>query len=282
VGLHGACEEITVEGFLGYVRDRWRRVEVFSTVLYGRGCGGGIDRYSRASLVDSIKRWRGEAGVAVIAEYKRASPTGYINPWQDLREYYYQLNSLVAGFSVVVEREFFMGSPEYLEELRRLGYRGPILAKGFTFYRAQVDLYRCCGASAVLIIADVLDLHEIGDLYSYAVETGLEPLVEVGSFGVLEKVMEILPLKIVGINSRDLSTLRVDHAGMLDTIRRARKEYPDVVIVAESGINRVDDVIRAVEAGADACLVGTSLMRNPRRASMLSELYAAMNPQAMA
>jgi len=267
-----------LEGFLGYVRDRWRRVEIFSTEIYSHICSDTPDSPGQASLVNSIKRWRERAGAAVIAEYKRASPTGYVNPSQDLREYYYQLGSLVAGFSVIVEREFFMGSPGYIVELRRLGYRGPILAKGFIFYRTQVDLYRRCGASSVLIIADALDPHEVEDLYNYAVKTGLEPLVEVGSYEVLEMVADIVPLKMVGINSRNLSTLGVDYAGMLETIRRARREYPDLVIIAESGVNSVEDIMRAIDAGADACLVGTSLMRNPGRVSMLLDLYSRVKP----
>jgi len=266
-----------LKGFLGDMRDMWRSKAILD-----------IDRdyiciekrlYSHSefeSLRSSITRWKREAGVAIIAEYKKASPTGIINTQQDLREYLYQLEDLVAGFSVIVEREWFMGSPRYVETLRVLGYRGPILAKGFVFYEKQIDLYRSCGASSILLIAEALELKELETLYRYSEKVDVEPIVEINRFEELEKAMKTLSLNIVGVNSRDLASLNISRQAMLTTVKTVRREYPDLVIIAESGMNSVSDVVEAIEAGADACLIGTSLMRNVNRESFLRDLYASI------
>jgi len=258
-------------GFLSDMRDRWRRIEVFTkdSSREGTACSG-------ESLLESILRWRRGAGAAIIAEYKRASPSGIIDMELDIRDYYYQLADLVAGFSVVVEREWFMGSERYIEILRMLGWRGPIIAKGFVFYREQVCRYREAGASAILLIADILDRDELLDLYKYSEEKDLDPLVEIGGNIDPGRIIGIVSPKIIGVNSRNLETLEIQPERMLKTIRSIKREYPDIVVVAESGMRSLDDIARAIEAGADACLIGTELMRNPRRASMLSELYGVL------
>ncbi|HWQ17252.1 MAG TPA: indole-3-glycerol-phosphate synthase [Sulfolobales archaeon] len=259
-------------GFLSDVRDRWRRIGIFSLVA---------NNYERVethttSLSSEITRWRKERGIAIIAEYKRASPTGIIDLDLDIRDYYYQLHSYVAGFSVIVEREWFSGSPEYISILRHLGWRGPVLAKGFVFYKDQINIYRNAGASSVLLIAEALDPVELRDLYIYSESLGLEPLVEVGSIGALDSLMRVLSPRIVGVNSRDLETLEVSLSNMLGIIKHAKREYPDLLIVAESGMKDLDDIWRARESGADACLIGTGLVRRSDRVEMLSKLYSTL------
>jgi indole-3-glycerol phosphate synthase len=266
-----------MKGFLGEMRDVWRRKEILEMdrddicvekPLYS------LDRVE--SLRSSIIRWKREMGVAIIAEYKRSSPTGLINTQLDIRDYFFQLKDLVAGFSVIVEREWFMGSPRYIEILRLLGYRGPVLAKGFVFYEKQIDLYRSCGASSILLIVEALELEELETLYRYSEKINIEPVVEINKFEELEKVMKTLPLSIVGVNSRDLASLNLNRQAMLSTVRKVRKEYPDLIIIAESGMSSVKDVTEAIEAGADACLIGTSLMRNANRESFLRDLYTSI------
>lgn len=255
-------------GFLSDMRDRWRRIGVFTIDSSWEGTA-----YSGGSLLESILRWKRGAGAAIIAEYKRASPSGIIDMGLNIRDYYYQLGDLVAGFSVVVEREWFMGSERYIEILRMLGWRGPIIAKGFIFYREQVSRYREAGASAILLIADILDRYELLDLYKYSEEKGLEPLVEIGGKIDPDRVIGIVSPKIIGVNARNLETLEIERERMLKTIRSIKREYPDIVVIAESGMRSLDDIAMAINAGADACLIGTELMKNPRRASILSELY---------
>jgi indole-3-glycerol phosphate synthase len=157
-----------------------------------------------------------------------------------------------------------------------LGYRGPILAKGFVFYEKQIDLYRSCGASSILLIAEALELEELETLYRYSEKVDVEPIVEINRFEELEKAMKTLSLNIVGVNSRDLASLNISRQAMLTTVKTVRREYPDLVIIAESGMNSVSDVVEAIEAGADACLIGTSLMRNVNRESFLRDLYASI------
>lgn len=261
-------------GFLSEVRDRWRRVGIFSLATHSNLQPGPYTQ--TPSLISEIGRWRREKGIAIIAEYKRASPTGIIDLSLDMRDYYYQLRDYVAGFSVIVEGEWFSGSPEYITMLRRLGWRGPVLAKGFIFYKEQIDLYKGAGASSALLIAGALDPVELKDLYIYTESQGLEPLVEVSSPGELDAVVKILSPRIVGVNSRNLETLEINYENMLDTIQYARREYPDLIIVAESGMKDLEDILRARGSGADACLIGTGLVKRRDRAVMLSELYSAL------
>lgn len=266
-----------MEGFLDIIRDIWRSKAILAIDNEDQ-CRGAIPYLGAfEGFESSITRWRRDRGVAIIAEYKRASPLEIINMWQDLREYFYQLEDLVAGFSIIVEREWFMGSPRYIYILRGLGYRGPILAKGFIFYEKQIDLYRSCGATSILLIAEALELEELSTLYQYSMEKGLEPVVEINSFEELEKIMKKISIKILGINSRNLRTLEISREHMLDIVRRARKEYPDLIIIAESGMKSTKDIVETVGAGADACLIGTSLMKNPNRSSVLKELYTVLS-----
>ncbi|MFZ8822543.1 MAG: indole-3-glycerol-phosphate synthase [Desulfurococcales archaeon] len=266
-----------MEDFLSTIRDVWRSKAILA-VDSEVGCiEATAYPASFGDLASSITRWRRERGVAIIAEYKRASPLGIINMWQDLRDYFYQLGDLVAGFSVIVEREWFMGSPKYICMLRGLGYRGPILAKGFIFYEKQIDLYRSCGATSILLISEALEIEKLSALYQYSEKIGLEPVVEINSFEELEKIMRKISVKILGINSRNLRTLEISREQMLDIVKKARREYPDLIIIAESGMKSTKDIVEAIEAGADACLIGTSLMKNPNRSSILKELYTMLN-----
>ncbi len=258
-------------GFLSEMRDRWRRIGIFSLAVNGIYEANGYAETPRLS--EEIERLKKEVEIAVVAEYKRASPTGIINLGLDIRDYYYQLHRYVAGFSVIVEREWFSGSPGYIVILRRLGWRGPILAKGFVFYKEQIDLYRGFGASSVLLIADALDSFELRELYLYSESLGIEPLVEISDAGSLERVMKTLSPRIIGINARNLETLEISINNMLSTIQYIRKEYPDLLIVAESGVKDLEDLLKAREAGADAYLIGTILMKREDRGAMLSHIY---------
>lgn len=258
------------------MRDLWRRREILELSARLDGLEAMSPRGSFQKLSESVKAWRSRTGAGIVAEYKRASPRGIVDLETGLGDYYNQLKDLVAGFSVIVEKEFFMGSPERIVELRRLGWRGPVLAKGFVFYREQLNLYSALGANSVLLIAAALDDCELKDLYQYSEALGLEPVVEISRWDDVQRLFKIISPKIVGVNARDLETLEVDLGRMVRVVEALRKEYPSTLVIAESGATSIEDVIVAIEAGADAYLIGTELMRNPLRRSFIEKIYSSL------
>ena len=195
-------------------------------------------------------------GVAVIAEVKRASPSkGDLAPDLDAvaqgRAY---RDAGVAAISVLTEPDRFKGSLDDLVAVSALGT--PTLRKDFTVDRHQLVQARLAGASAVLLIVAALDDDELATFADAAAALDLSVLVEVHDEGELARGLAIEPA-VVGVNARDLRTFEVDR----DAFARLRPAIPDdVVAVAESGVRGPADVGAAAAAGADAVLVGESLV----------------------
>jgi indole-3-glycerol phosphate synthase len=197
-------------------------------------------------------------GVSLIAEIKRASPSkGLLRPNLDpaalAREY--EANG-AAAISVLTDQHFFQGHLDHLRAVRR-SVGVPVLRKDFIVDPYQVYEARAAGADAVLLIVATLGDDELGALYRLVRTLGMSALVEVHDESELEQALQIGPC-IIGVNNRDLRTFDVD----LQTTARLRPRVPsDVVLVAESGVHTSADVARLAEMGADAMLVGESLVR---------------------
>ena len=196
--------------------------------------------------------------VSVVAEIKRRSPSAGViapnlDPVQLARDYVY---GGAAAISVLTEPEFFGGS---LEDLRKVRSATPlpILRKDFVLDPIQVLEARAAGASAILLIARALDDIQLAELHACATDLGLAAVVETHGPDELERAMQIGP-SIVGINSRDLDTFSVDVDRILPMLRRIP---PEILAIAESGIESRTDVEKVAEAGADAVLIGTHLAR---------------------
>jgi indole-3-glycerol phosphate synthase len=197
-------------------------------------------------------------GVSLIAEIKRASPSrGLLRPNLDPAALAraYETNG-AAAISVLTDAHFFGGDLEHLRTVRRtVGL--PVLRKDFVLDPYQVYEARAAGADALLLIVAALSDGDLQSLYQLTRELGMAALVEVHNAAELERALEIKP-RIVGINNRDLRTFRVN----LETTARLRLLVPaDVILVAESGIHTPIDVARLAAIGADAMLVGESLVR---------------------
>ncbi|MBN2231672.1 MAG: indole-3-glycerol phosphate synthase TrpC [Deltaproteobacteria bacterium] len=205
----------------------------------------------------------------VIAEIKRASPSAGVlavnlDPPAWAREY---AAAGAAAISVVTDRDFFGGTPEWLPAVRRT-VALPVLRKDFIIDPLQVREAARLGADAVLMIAAILNVGEISDLLALAAAEGLECLVEVHDEAELEKVLNT-PALIIGINNRNLKDFSVD----LDTTFRLRRLIPPGrLVVSESGIDQHDQLRRLGAAGIDAVLVGTSLVRQADRRKALDFL----------
>ncbi|MBK5188808.1 MAG: indole-3-glycerol-phosphate synthase [Gemmatimonadaceae bacterium] len=204
----------------------------------------------RASFIEALAR--GE--VAVIAEVKRRSPSkGAI---RDSISAEAQAVAFARGgaaaISVLTEPRHFGGALADLESARdRVSI--PLLRKDFHVDAIQLFEARAAGASAVLLIARALSPARLQEMMSVADNLGLEPLVEVRTDAELMLALE-LGARVVGINSRDLETLEVD-AGVPE--RLLPLVPTEVIAVAESGIQGLDDVRDRARWGADAVLVGS-------------------------
>jgi indole-3-glycerol phosphate synthase len=204
--------------------------------------------------------------VAVIAEVKRASPSeGAIAPDADVAE---TARAYAAGgaaaMSVLCASRDFGGSLADLTAARAASPL-PVIAKDFTVFPERVAGQRLAGADAILVILSLVSDAEAARLMQMAVLLGMDALVEVHDPAELERAVA-LEARVVGVNARDLRTLEVDRGRQLDLLSRLPDE---VVRVAESGIGSRSDVVSARDAGADAVLVGTALMRSPE---LLGEL----------
>jgi indole-3-glycerol phosphate synthase len=212
------------------------------------------------------------AGVRVIAEVKRASPSrGDLAEIADpaaLAERYASAGA--AAISVLTEPRRFKGS---LDDLRAVRARVevPVLRKDFLVTRYQLWEARAAGADLVLLIVAGLEPTLLADLHSEAVSLGMTPLVEVHDEHEVEVAVSA-GAQLVGVNARDLRTLDVDPS----CFERVAPLIPEgLVRVAESGIQGPDDVRRLVAHGADVVLVGEALVRSDDPGRALTALGRA-------
>ena len=206
---------------------------------------------------------------AVIAEIKRASPSaGQIRSDLEVSKVAtsYQ-RAGAAAISVITEEDFFQGRVEYLEEARR-AVSLPILCKDFIVDPIQILTARAAGADGLLLIAAILPQSTLKELLAMASKLSMACLVEVHDEEELSRVLET-EARLIGINNRDLRTFEVS----LDTTLRLCHRIPsNRLVVSESGIQTKSDLQFLTEAGVDAVLVGTSLMRAEDPGEKLREL----------
>jgi indole-3-glycerol phosphate synthase/phosphoribosylanthranilate isomerase len=209
-------------------------------------------------------------GLAAVAEIKRRSPSaGDLRPDADpavLARGFEQAGA--AAISVLVD-ERFGGSLEDLVAARS-GSRVPILAKGFFRSEAELAALSRAGADAVLLLLRDLDDRHAARLMVAARVLGLDALVEAHSSAELARAVR-LGADPIGLNARDLDTFRIDRRAQLDLVARAPR---DRVVVAESGIDSRAQAAAAELAGADAVLVGSTLMRAADPPAALRALLA--------
>lgn len=207
--------------------------------------------------------------LAVVAEVKKASPSkGVIcenfDPVSIAKHYE---KGGAAAISVLTEESYFQGSGAYLEAIRR-EVNLPLLRKDFIFDEWQICEARLLGADAILLIAAMLDKNTLKRLREYAENLGLQALVETHNEREVETAKSA-GAKIFGVNNRNLNDFNVD----LATAERLAKFLPgDAVFVAESGIFTKEHATRMKNIGADAILVGESLMRADSIEDKLNEL----------
>lgn len=227
-----------------------------------------LDFSSRRSLSESIDR---ASGAPVVAEIKRASPSsGDICPEIDVVEAVKEMaDGGSAGISVLTEPEYFNGRLEFVSAARGATPL-PVLRKDFIVDEYQLYESAEVGADAVLLIAEVLD-ESLPKFVETAEGLGMECLVEVSSEDQVEFAVSVEP-DLIGVNNRDLKDMRID----LSRTQRLAKLIPDeMVVISESGINETSEVVAMLEAGADAVLVGTSVMESKNIGEKVRELTSS-------
>lgn len=204
-----------------------------------------------------------------ICECKKASPSkGLIAPdfpyLQIAKEY------TAAGadaISVLTEPKWFLGSDEYLWQIAA-AVPTPCLRKDFTVDEYMIYQAKLLGASAVLLICSILSAAQLKEYRALCDELGLSALVEAHDEREVAMALDA-GARVLGVNNRNLKDFTVD----TENSRRLRATIPrDVVFVSESGVKSAVDVAALHSIGADAVLIGETLMRAPDKTAKLAEL----------
>jgi len=207
--------------------------------------------------------------ISFICEVKKASPSKGIicenfNPVEIAKKYE---NAGADAISVLTEEFYFSGRSEYLTEIRKEASI-PIIRKDFIIDSYQIYEARAIGADAILLIAGLLSVDRIIEFKKISQGLGLDCLVEVHNEEELKKVIEA-KCDIIGINNRNLKTFEVS----LETTSRLSEMIPQgCVIVSESGIVSHKDIEFVKNSGANAVLIGETLMRSHNIAKTLKNL----------
>jgi len=211
----------------------------------------------------------GPAGVNIIAEIKRASPSkGIINADLDVSSLSrsYQEGG-AAAISVLTERNYFKGSIDDLQAVKKT-VKIPVLRKDFIVTEYQIYESRYIGADAILLIVRALSDRELGDYLKLAASLGLDVLTEVHDSEELERAIKA-GAPIIGINNRNLSTFVTDINVCIELTARIPAGR---VSVAESGIRDRSDIIKITAAGIHNFLIGESIVRSGDAAGHIRSL----------
>lgn len=207
--------------------------------------------------------------IAFICECKKASPSkGLIAPdfpYLEIARSYEEAGA--DCISVLTEPKWFLGSDQYLKEITS-EVKIPCIRKDFTVDPYMIYEAKLLGASAVLLIMSILDEKTAGEYLKVADSLGLSALVETHNDEEVKQALNI-GARIIGVNNRNLKDFTVD----TENSRKLRQLIPsDVLFVSESGVSSPEDVRKLRRIGADAVLVGETLMRAEDKKKRLAEL----------
>jgi len=211
----------------------------------------------------------------LICELKKASPSkGVINSSERLEDVIVEyIQGGAERFSVLTEQNHFLGSWEFLHDLKRRHPEKGFLRKDFLFTKEDIYESWLIGADAVLLIAEMLDTVQIESLITEAHERGLQVLCEAHSESELERVLQLEELPdAVGINSRNLMTFQVNNRIPFALKQRIPENLP---VIAESGVRDAFFARLAGNAGFHGILIGETLMRSDNRPLAIREMLSA-------
>lgn len=208
-------------------------------------------------------------GISFICECKKASPSkGLIAPEFPYLQIAEEYEAAGADcISVLTEPKWFLGSDKYLKEIAD-AVSIPCLRKDFTVDEYMIYEAKVLGASAVLLICSILGESEIREYLQICDELGLSALVETHDEREVQMALDA-GARMIGVNNRNLKDFSVN----TDNSRRLRELIPsEVLFVSESGVQTAEDVAALRKIGADAVLIGETLMRAEDKKAKLAEL----------
>jgi indole-3-glycerol phosphate synthase len=228
---------------------------------------------TRKDFRDFAGALRRDDGAALIAEVKKASPSAGVivkdfDAIQIARNYE---DGGASALSVLTDEKFFQGRIEYLQQIRD-AVRLPLLRKDFIIDELQIHEATACGADAILLIVAILNDAQLKGFRELASQLQLASLVEVHDEVELDRALAS-GAEIIGVNNRDLRDFSVSLATTEKLATKLKRGMCGKhTLVAESGIHARADVERVTKAGANAILVGESLMRSGDIAGKVKEL----------
>lgn len=207
--------------------------------------------------------------IAFICECKKASPSkGIIAedfPYLDIAKEYEKAGA--ECISVLTEPKWFLGSDAYLKEITET-VSTPCIRKDFTVDDYMIYEAKLLGAKAVLLICSILTQKQISDYIAVCDRLGLSALVETHDEKEIASAISA-GARIIGVNNRNLSDFTVDTGNS----RRMRELVPEnIIFVSESGVKNANDIELLRQAGANAVLIGETLMKAPDKQAKLAEL----------
>ncbi len=207
--------------------------------------------------------------LSFICECKKASPSkGLIAadfPYLEIAKEYEKAGA--DCISVLTEPKWFLGNNDYLKEIAE-NVKIPCIRKDFTVDEYMIYEAKVLGASAVLLIVAILSDNQLKDYINICDELGLSALVEAHDEQEVKTALEA-GARIIGVNNRNLKDFSVD----TENSKRLRNLIPcDIIFVSESGVKTAEDVKAIREIGADAVLIGETLMKAPDKEQKLNEL----------
>ncbi|MFX1278426.1 MAG: indole-3-glycerol-phosphate synthase [Promethearchaeota archaeon] len=217
---------------------------------------------NRGSLSSAIKV---NNGISIISEIKPASPTlGEIRNEINIPELVHIMEeSGVIGLSILTEPKYFSGSFSNLY-LASEESNLPCLMKDFVFCDTQFKIAQDLGATNILLINLLGNLEEMLEL---AQEFNLEPLIEIHNIEEIKDIEHLkeigMKLNLIGVNNRNLKTLEIDLSVSEVLIPEIKRLFDDnIIVISESGINSLEDIKYLQSYGADAFLIGSSIMKS--------------------
>lgn len=213
-----------------------------------------------------------QKSISFICEVKKASPSkGIIAdnfPHVSIAKEYEAAGA--DAISVLTEPKWFLGSDQYLKEIRA-NVSLPILRKDFTVDPYQIYEAKLLGADAILLICAILDTDTIRNSIQICDELGMSALVETHDETEIVSAVNA-GARIIGVNNRNLKNFTVN----FENCTTLRKYIPDnILFVAESGVKTADDVASIAASGANAILIGETLMRSNQKKELLDSFHQA-------
>ena len=198
----------------------------------------------------------------VIAEIKKASPSAgllqpdYATNFDPVKIAHAYVENGAKALSVLTDENFFQGSLKNLESVKSaVGL--PVLRKDFTLGEYHIYQGRAHGADAILLIAAILDLYQLKDYHDLILELGMTPLIEIHAADEIKKISVFSP-RFVGINNRDLETLKVD-------VAVTEKLLPEIswpaTVISESGLKHHETLVNFRSKGVRGFLIGENLLQ---------------------